>query len=522
MGGPTDRNSSSAATSRAPWFVVSIACLLAISGVFTVLLVRNWPFTEQAVNKTLRDRFNRQVLIGKFHKTYFPPGCIAENVSFQHRKRRDLPPLITVQRLIIRGSYAGLLMPQKRVPQIEVVGLHVTVPPKHPDGTSPVMPLTDGKSKNTVGIDQIKTDGAVLDFISKQPGKGPFTLRVHQLTLDHVAENGAISFHAALLNTEPPGEIVASGQFGPWDSEEPGRTPVSGVYTFDHANLAAFKGLSGALSSKGSFGGALSHINTDGTLDVPNFHVDGSSHTTHLSTLFHAEVDAENGDTSLQGVQSQVDRTTILSNGEVTGQNGQNGKVVALDMSVSAGRVEDLLLFFTEAKHPSITGDMRFHAKVRVPPGPGFLKKISLSGDFGISNGRFTNPDTQAPINHLSESSKGQNEKQEDPRTVLSGLKGHVDVQEGIARLTGISFTLPGTFAEMRGTYDLLSQAVDIQGVLHTNGKLSDATSGFKAIVLKVVTPFMKKNHVTIVPFTIKGTSSNPSFALDFDGKRTM
>jgi uncharacterized protein YhdP len=105
---------------------------------------------------------------------------------------------------------------------------------------------------------------------------------------------------------------------------------------------------------------------------------------------------------------------------------------------------------------------------------------------------------------------------------VLSNLKGHVSVKNGIATLSNISFSAPGTRAEIRGTYNLLDKTVNLQGVLHTNGKLSDTTSGFKALVLKAVGPFLKKKTVTIVPFTVTGTSKQPSFALDFDAKRTL
>jgi len=37
---------------------------------------------------------------------------------------------------------------------------------------------------------------------------------------------------------------------------------------------------------------------------------------------------------------------------------------------------------------------------------------------------------------------------------------------------------------------------------------------------LKAVGPFLKKKSITVVPFAIAGTSSNPSFALDFAEKR--
>jgi hypothetical protein len=88
--------------------------------------------------------------------------------------------------------------------------------------------------------------------------------------------------------------------------------------------------------------------------------------------------------------------------------------------------------------------------------------------------------------------------------------------------LSNVSFTAPGSFAEIRGTYNLLDKNLNLRGILHTDGKLSDTTSGFKALVLKAIVPFLKKKSVTIVPFTITGTSTHPQFALDLDGKRTL
>ena len=88
--------------------------------------------------------------------------------------------------------------------------------------------------------------------------------------------------------------------------------------------------------------------------------------------------------------------------------------------------------------------------------------------------------------------------------------------------LLNTSFVAPGTRAEIGGTYNLLNKMVDLRGILYTNGKLADTTSGFKAIVLKALSPFLKKKNLTIVPFTITGTSSDPKFALDLAGKRQL
>ena len=513
-------------TSLVRWCLIVVVSVAAIFGGVTILLVRNWPFTRQAVTAALQDRFARTVEIRTFRSTYFPPGCIAEGLSFLQRKHQNLPPLITIRRLSIQASYAGMFSVQKRVGQVQVIGLHVLVPPKNPNGPSEsVMPLTDSSSNNSLAIAEIRADGAVLEFMSSSRGIEPFKLEVQQLLLDHVGQNGPISYHATLLNTEPPGEIRSSGQFGPWNSEAPGSTPVSGSYTFDSANLGVFEGIAGTLAARGKLSGTLEHIESEGEADVPNFRVSGSTHVVHLSNTFTTVVDGMNGDTFLQNVQSHFQRTTVLSSGGVTGQPGQKGKTVTLEMSVKDGRIDDLLRLIAEDRNPSMTGSVSFLAKVRVPPGPpGFLKKLELEGDFGIANERFTNAAVQLPLNRLSESARGENKKQEteDPETVLSNLKGHISVRGGIATLSNVSFSAPGTIARIRGTYNLLDKTVNLQGVLNTNGKLSDTTSGFKALVLKAVGPFLKKKTVTIVPFTVTGTSTQPSFALDFDAKRTF
>lgn len=494
-----------------------------IAGIGLIVLALNWPFTQQAVTTALEDRFARTVQIRSFRKTYLPPGCVAEGISFLHRQRKDLPPLITVQTLIIRGSYNGLFRIHKRVDEAQVKGLHVLIAPPDPSGQPHnVMPLTTSTSGYSFTIGEITVDGALLEFVPKQPEREPFKLQVHRLTLDNVGEGRSIPYHVALLNTEPPGEVRADGEIGPWKEDDPGSTLVTGSYTYEHANLAVFEGISGTLSSHGKFSGTIGHIDANGETDVPDFRVSGSSHTVHLTSKFQAVVDGTNGDTYLQNVDSHFQRTTLTLSGSVVGQPGQHGKTVRLEMAVNGGRIEDLLCLFTDEIHPSMTGNIDLHAKVQVPPGPpGFLRKLDLTAGFGIGSGRFTDAGVQKPINTLTQSARGENKKQEaeDPETVLSDLKGQVSVKNGVATLSNVFFSAPGTLAQLQGTYDLVDRKVDLHGILHTNGKLSDTTSGFKALVLKAVGPFLKKKSVTVVPFTITGTSSNPSFAVDFAGK---
>src|SRR5580700_10462662 len=329
------------------WIVVSAAFAAVGVASCAIVLALNWPFTQTAVTKALEDRFARDVKIRKFRATYFPPGCVAEGIEFLHRKRKDLPPLITVQTLTIHAGYSGLLRIHKLVNDVQVAGLHVLVPPRSPDSARQTFPLTNSTSGKTLTIGEITTDGAVLEFISEQPAEDRFTLRIDHLTLGHVGEIDPIAFHARFSNTEPPGEIRSDGRFGPWNDDDPASTELSGSYTYERAKLGVFEGIAGTLSSQGKFSGTVGHIDAEGDFDVPDFKVSGSAHEIHLVSNFHAVVDGTNGDTYLTRVESHFGRTAVISQGDVKSHPGQHGKTVMLTMSISQGRIEDLLRLFT-------------------------------------------------------------------------------------------------------------------------------------------------------------------------------
>jgi hypothetical protein len=505
------------------WIFVSTAIAGAAVALAATLLVLNWPFTQAVVTKTLENRFAREVKIRNFRSTYFPPGFVAEGLDFLPRKRKDLPPLISVETLTLRGSYTGLLRIHTLVNDVQLTGLHVRVPPQNPEASHQTFPLTNSTSGRALTIGELTTDGAVVEFLSNQPAEDRFILRIDHLTLDNVGDNGPVAFHARFNSPTPPGEIRSDGRFGPWNEDDPASTEISGSYTYGNAKLGVFKGIDGTLSSQGNFSGTLGHIDAEGNVDVPDFHVSGSAHQEHLASNFRAVVDGIKGDTYLSRIESHFGRTMVISQGTVNGHPGQHGKTVTLTISVTQGRIEDLLRLFTGSAQAAETGDVRLQTKVELAPGPQpFLKRLRLDGEFGISSGSFTAPGIQEPLNRLAESAGGETKGQEqaDTSIVLSNLKGNVSASGGIAKLSKISFTEPGTLAEIDGTYNLVDNRLDLRGVLHTSGKLADTKSGFTSLVLKALTPLLKKKSMTVVPFVIKGTSSHPSVALDLAAKR--
>ena len=502
------------------------ALVLVVLLVAGFLLSRNWPFTKQAITSALQDRSARKVEIGNFRQTFFPPGCVAENVRFLRHEHPERPPIITINKMIVEGSYARLLTFSHHVPQVHVIGMRVTVPPREPgpDGKKrEAIPLTQGKGRSfTVG--NIVADGALLEFMPGKPGADPYRVQVQKLELGDAGGQSPMSYRTTLALSSPPSEIQSTGSFGPWNPGNPGKTPVSGSYTMVNAKLGVYQGIAGTLSSKGSFSGPLEHMRVEGTADVPDFHVTRSNHTLHLSSDFSAVVNGTDGDTALENVKSNVLRSTVASDGSVAGRDGQDGKTAALNMTVHQGHIEDLLLLLIKAKHAPISGIVSLHAKVELPPGPvPFLRKLRMDGDFGIGAGKFANTNNQSAINKISESARGETKKEQevDPQTVLSDLKGHAVVRNGIANLSNVSFRVAGALAVLSGTYNLINQQINLHGTLETNGKLSDATTGFKSLALKVITPFFKKKSgVRMVPFKITGTYGNPNVALDVGRKK--
>jgi hypothetical protein len=501
------------------WIVSAGIILVAATTVAAIWLSRDWPFTRSAVTKDLQDDLQGQVVIGKFRKTWFPPGCVADDVRVV--SQNGGPPLVTARSLIVQSSWHGL--PARQISKIKVIGLHVTIPAGKGSIDSSI--VRDPGAPNVFSsIGEVEANEAVIELLRHEAGKPARTFAIHQLVLDHVSSGKTLQFRASILVDKPAGELSAQGKAGAWNAADPSSTAVSGIYRLANADLRGFQGLRGLLSSEGKFDGDFATIHTSGSVDVPQLHVDGSAQSVHLTAQYQAAVDAQTADATLQQVTAHVGRTTILATGDVSGTEGRDGKTARLKMTVDTGRIEDLLNYFSQEKRPSMTGDVKLRASVELPPGPGFLKKVRLTGDFGVAGAKFTSATRREPVNELSESANGVKVKHderdvEDERTVVSNLRGHVVVQSGTANLSSLSFEFPGATAEMAGTFQLIPKTVDIHGTLRTTGTISDASTGFKAMMLQVATPFLKKKNTTVVPFVITGNASNPSVGLDLAHK---
>jgi AsmA-like C-terminal region len=498
-------------------FLVLGAVALAL-GIAGVVLALHWPFSQDRVTQSLQESFPATVTFQKFHSTYFPhPGCVGDGLVFRRLgSSPSTPPIVTIQRITFEGHYIDILLRPGYLSRVVMNGFRVQVPRV---GT-PLEKSTWKETPSSTRVDEIVADGAVLEIARADPHT-PLLFDIHTLKLGSVRHDKAMSYAVSLHNPLPPGEISSHGQFGPWNSSDPGQTPVAGQYTFQNADLGVFDGIAGMLSSEDKFQGPLQHIEAQGSIDIPDFMVARSEHSVHVTSDFHAFVDGTNGDVDLERVNAAFLKTRVVANGKIAGQSGQHGKTTSVDLTVREGRIQDVLRLFVRRPKPPLNGITSFRAHVVIPPEDRtFLRKVRLTGDFGIAGGEFTKPSVQADVDHLSEKARGaklaDKPEDEDPDRVISGLAGHVELRNATAALTDLSFVVPGAAAQMHGTYNLESEAVNLHGTLKTDAEFSKMTGGFKSVLLKPLDVFFKRKHAgAAVPVHLLGTYAAPQIGLD-------
>jgi len=486
--------------------------LVAVLIIITVLLGKEWPFTRPRVLDDLEQASQGAVSVRSFRQTFFPyPGCVLEDITLRSKAESKQVPVLTAKRLTIQGSYSGLL--SRHVPLVRLEGAHVVLPPL---GTGqPMFQGQAGQSKTTVG--EILADGSILDVTSRVPGKPPLRFEVRKLSIHNLGGGRVMSCEVEGLNPIPPGMVKASFRLGPWQGQNPELTPLSGTYSYQKAQLGVFGGIAGTLSSQGAFEGSVNKLVVRGSTDVPDFEVTRSGHRVHLKARFDALVDATAGDVRLRSVNAHWGHTTVTGNGVIGRRPDGKGRSADLDLAVKNGRIDDVLFLFVRAPKSPLAGMTSFETKIEIPSGHRrFVQKVVLDGNFVIADGQFTSPDTQARVDKLSAQARGQ-KNLDNPAPVVSDWEGHVLLKDGAAHFSPLRLRVPGAGTRLQGAYTLESQRIDLHGMLYLQAKLSQATSGIKAILIKPIEPFLKKDRRggAKMPVGVTGTYSHPSFHED-------
>jgi hypothetical protein len=445
-------------------------------------------------------------------------------LTIRHKGRHDVPPLISIRSFAVEGNVLGML--RKHVATLTVEGLQIQIPPRDHDkaGSDNVNggngkdsdASGPGKLKPTYMIDNLITRDAQLVIIPRNEKKQPKVWAIHDLHMKNVSFDNAMPFEATLTNGVPPGEISTRGTFGPWHAREPGDTPLDGAFTFDNADLSVFKGISGILSAKGTFGGQLGRIEVHGDTTTPEFTLTSVGHAIPLRAKYDTIVDGTNGDTFLQRIDGSWRDTALVAKGSVVDMPGAPGRQVQLDVTMDQARIEDVLWLAVKTPKPPMSGALTLNTRMVIPPGNvDVVKKLLLDGKFALGAARFTDADVQRKIEGLSQRSRGQ-VAPDQVEHVTSDFAGSFKLANGVLAIPSVAFGVPGAIVRLSGSYGLVSEAIDFKGTLYMEAKISETVGGFKGMLLKVVDPLFKgKNGGSEIPIQISGTRNNPSFGLD-------
>ncbi len=499
------------------YIVLSGAILVALVLCAGIFLAVKWPFRREKVITSLEHFSWSRVRVGRFRQTFFPsPGYIAQDLAFMRNSDGHMTQLASVRTVRCEATWLALITLTHRVKELRIEGLHVYIPAHLPRPMqlhpAPVIEPT---------VTELIADGANLEIAPRHEGGHSLRFDFPKLMIGNVAKKKSMTFYTIMHTPEPPGNLTATGRFGPFEAGKTRQTPVSGSFDLTQADLSSFHVISGMLSSHGSFNGTLAHMEVSGKAVIPNFEITSSHHDVGLTGEFSTSLNGEHGDLSIHTIQVHFLNTTVSAHGSIGSEPGRHqGKMVVLELSTPQARVEDLLRLVVTADRPPLYGPITFQAHVILPSGrEEFLRRVRLRGEFNITDAYFSHSSTQQKLNKLSRRARKYKRKRDEP--VTADLKADTSLRNGTAFLSNASFRVPGAIARGGGIYNLLTEAIQLHGRLAMQVSLSQASGGIKSIFLLPLNPLFRKNGAgAVLPFRVTGTYSHPSFKVSLTGKK--
>lgn len=524
-----------------------LAALAALAVVATILLRRAEPLARAVIVQILEDHFHARVELDSFHISLvdglqaegkglriWPPAQETGGAAPGSSASASAPGQQPLIRLDSFRFHAPLRFPANgklHISRLQLQGLTIRIPAHayHAGGTAPETNVSSsGKLSVQVEIDTVLCSDVLLVHETDKPGKLPLQIPISSLKLTHVSLNGPMDFEADLTNPRPNGPIHTTGSFGPWVVDDPGMSPVAGSYRFDHADLSVFKGISGSLTSTGSYQGTLNSIAVVGETDTPNFSLTRSGNPLPLHTTFHALVNGTDGDTWLDPVDATLVHSHFTAQGEIVRVLANDpgspphsiGHDINLKVKVDNGRIEDFLALISSSQKPMLTGVVATQAILHIPPGSQPIhERMSLNGHFTLGQALFTSPNIQHRIEELSLRGQGKTKdlKSDPSEDIESAMEGNFQMAGGVITLPDLRYTVPGAEIDLNGAYGVDGGALNFTGVAKLEATVSKIAGGWKGELLKPLNRFFEKDGAgTEVPIHIDGTRDNPVFGIDF------
>ena len=528
------------------WVAGGLLAVLAVAaGVVALGLHRAEPFLRARIVEGLANRFHARVELDSFHISLVN-GLWAEGKGLriwppartEGVTEGQGEPLIRLQEFRFHAPLRYAPGKPIAVSVVELKGLSIHVPPKSHFAHDAAKAADNSAAAGKPGamaklvnfeVNTMEVTGAELVMETSKPGKLPLKFAIAHLKLTNVSSGAAMGFDAELTNPRPPGTIYTTGSFGPWQTADPGESPVSGDYRFEHADLACFKGIAGILHSTGRYQGTLRELVVDGETQTPDFRLTHFGNALPLTTRFHARVDGTNGDTWLEPVEATLGRSHFWVQGQVvrvterddSGALHSIGHDIDLKVNVDRGQMADFMRLASRGATPLLTGGLTMKTALHIPPGPVPVhERLRLQGSFVLDQALFTSEKIQAKLLELSLRGQGrpQDVKTTDPASIHSAMHGNFLMGGGVITLPALEFTVPGADIQLKGTYGLEGGALSFAGTAKLEATVSQMVGGWKGFLLKPADRFFKKDGAgTEVPIHISGTRTEPQFGIGLD-----
>lgn len=523
-------------------------------GVAGFILARQMePYLRAQIVATLSSRLHARVELDVFH-VHFDTGqhnqwgIVAEGRGLRVWPSVFAPagaspaPLIVIDAFSFHAPLRYRRSQPIVISTVRLSGLSVRVPPRSRRAVTPPSqgpPATSAQAVlASVIVQQILCERAQLILETDKPNKLPLGFAIQHLRLTHIAAAQPISYEVQVTLPRPKGTVHATGNFGPWNADDPGSSAISGAYTFANADLGVFKGIAGTLNSAGQFQGALAQISVQGETDTPNFAITHFNSPVALHTAFQARVDGADGDTWLDSVRATLGNAHFLTHGQIVRLRTpdsdqedaalpealrdsplQGGHDIQLDVALERTPIDDVLRLANSAQKPLLTGVVSVKAKLHIPPGKQpVVQRIALAGSFQLDQAQFTNPAIQSKVEELSLRGQGKpgEAKSAQPIAISSQMQSSFTLANAVVTLPDLQYNVPGAEIQLHGAY-ALSGALNFQGVARMDATISQMVGGWKGLLLKPADRFFKKDGAgTQVPIHVSGTRDAPHFGVDF------
>jgi len=478
------------------------------------------PRVHAYIVRLLSTSLESEIELGSATITWFPPGLHAGQLIVRHHGRTDVPPLITLTSFDADLSLRNLW--NRTVDHVRVQGLEINIPPRVGSGPRIPHPKGDGTPGGSgIVIRQLTAQNARLAVIPRDRKKNSRVWDVRTLVMRDIQRQHPATFEAALSNPIPYGLIESKGQFGPWNSDEPGDTPIGGDYVFA-ADLGTIKGLAGSVDATGTMQGILESIETQGQTSTDEFRLtslDGQS--LPLKTKYSAIVDGTKGDVELRDVEVTLGRSLLHARGVIEGTKGIRGKRVVLNVTSKAMDLSETLRFVMKATKPLATGTLIVDTAFDLPQGEtDVIDRLELGGSVRAQNLQFMDDAIQNQVDTLSRRGQGR-PKDQSIDAVPSRAFSRFTFSNGRFTFKELRFDVEGATIALTGTYALRRKVMDLTGTVKLDASASQTLTGYKTWLLKPFDSlFRKRGAGTFFAVKVEGTADNPHVGIDL--KRTL